>query len=114
MADVVAILYVADVIATAVFSYGRCYCHSFLWQMLLPLLCILLADVIVMFLLADVIAIVCVLFGWWQMLLLLWLLFLPHVGMLYHFIADVIAILLADVIAMLLLLYCGRCCGHYG
>ena len=64
----------------------------FLWQMLLPLLCILLADVVAIFLLADVIAIVCVLFGWWQMLLPLWLLFLPLVGMLYHFMADVIAI----------------------
>ena len=50
MADVVAILYVADVIATVIFSYSRCYCHSFV------------ADVIAMFLLADVIAIVCVLF----------------------------------------------------
>ena len=60
--------------------------------MLLPLLCILLADVVAMFLLADVIAIVCVLFGWWQMLLPLWLLFVPLVGMLYHFMADVIAI----------------------
>ena len=79
--------------------------------MLLPLLCFLtadvtpilfVADVIAMFLLADVTAIVCVLFGWWQMLLPLWLLFLPLVGM-YHFMADVTAILLADVIAMLLL-----------
>ena len=61
----------------------------FLWQMLLPLLCILLADVIAIFLLADVIAIV---FGWWQILLPLWLLFLPLVGMLYHFVVDVIAI----------------------
>ena len=69
--------------------------------MLLPLFCILLANVIASFLLADVIAIV---FVWWQMLLPLWLLFLPLVGMLYHFVADVIANLLADVIAMLLLL----------
>ena len=40
------------------FSYGRCYCHSFCGRCLLPLLCILLADVVAIFLLADVIAIV--------------------------------------------------------
>ena len=64
----------------------------FLWQMLLPLLCILLTDVINISLLADVIAIVGMLLGWWQMLLSLWLLFLPLVGMMYHSKADVIAI----------------------
>ena len=64
----------------------------FLWQMLLPLLCILLADVIAISLLADVIVIVGMLLGWWQMLLPLWLLLLPLVGMMYHSMADVIAI----------------------
>ena len=64
----------------------------FLWQMLLQLLCILLADVIAITLLADVIAIVGMLLGWWQKLLPLWLLFLPLVGLMYHSMADVIAI----------------------
>ena len=73
--------------------------------------CFSMADVIAIFLLAGVIAIV---FIWWQMLLPLWLLFLPLVGILYHFVADVIAILLADVIAMLCCCVCGRCYGHYG
>ena len=41
----------------------------FLWQMLLPLLCILYADVISISLLADVIDIVGMVLGWWQMLL---------------------------------------------
>ena len=83
------------------FSYGRCCCHSFLWQMLLPLYCILLADVI---------AILCwlVLLPWylyggrcychcgccfchlWEYCIILWQMLLPS--------------LLADVIAMLLLL----------
>ena len=88
-------------LANCCFAYGRCYCHSFCgrcychcyvfyWQMLLPYSCW-----------ADVIAIVCMLLDWWQMLLPLWLLFLPLEGMLYHSVADVIAILLANVIAML-------------
>ena len=63
-----------------------------LWQMLLPLLCILLADVIAISLLADVIAIVGMLLGWWQMLLPLWLLLLPLVENDVSFMADVIAI----------------------
>ena len=79
-------------LANCCFAYGRCYCHSFLWQILLPLLCILLADVIARSLLADVIAIVGMLLGWWQMLLELWPLLLPLVGMMYHSMADVIVI----------------------
>ena len=60
MADVIAILFVADVIAIS--------------------------------LLAVVIVIVGMLLGWWQILLPLWLLLLPLVGMMYHSMADVIAI----------------------
>ena len=71
MADVIAILFVADVIATVTY---------------------LLANGIAIFLLVDVIAIVCMLLGWWQMLFPPWLLFLPLVGILYHSMADVIAI----------------------
>ena len=93
-ADVIVILFVADIIATIMYFIGRCCCHSLyvvglvadvvatvavvlplvgmlyhLWQMLLPSL------------LADVIAILvccCVL---WQMLLPLWLMVLPFVRM---------------------------------
>ena len=64
MADVIAILFVANVIATVMF---------------------LLADVIAISLLADAIVIVHMLLGWWQMLL-------PLVGMMYHSMADVISI----------------------
>ena len=80
---------------------GRCYACILadvgqllfcIWQMLLPLLCILLADVIAISLLADVIAIVGMLLGWWQMLLPLWLPVVATCGMMYHSMADVIAI----------------------
>ena len=69
MADVIAILFVADVISTVMYF---------------------LADVIAISLLADVMAIVGMLLGWWQMLLPLWLLLLPLVGMMYHSMVDVI------------------------
>ena len=95
MADVIAIPFVTDVIATVTY---------------------LMAYVIAISLLADVIAIVGMLLGWWQMLLPLWLLFSPLVGTMYHSMADVIAIfcwlMLLPCLSVAVL--CGRCYCHYG
>ena len=69
MADVIAILFVADVITTVMYFIGRCYCHILVgW---------------------------CYCHSWYitrQMLLPMWLLLLPLVGMMYHSMADVIVI----------------------
>ena len=127
---------------------GRCYAYiladvcqccfciwqmslpCFLWQMLLPLVCIFIGKYYCHILLADVIAMICILLSLWQMLLPLWLLVLPLVGMMYHSIADVmaifrlmlvpclnVAVFLADVITTMgdgIAIYenfvIGRCC----
>ena len=100
----IVVLHMADVIAIL------------LWQMLFPLLCILLADVIAISLLADVIAIVGMLLGWWQMLLPLWLLLLPLVGMMYHSMADCYCHLCWLILlpCLCVAVFCGRCYCHYG
>ena len=93
MADVIAILFVAGVIATVMYFNCRCYCHILVGWCYCPTWYVtrMVADVIAISLLADVIALLGMLLGWWQMLLPLWLLLLPLVGMMYHSVADVIA-----------------------
>ena len=106
-------LYIGWYLPMVVSAYGRCYCHSFLWQMLLPLLYISIGRCYCHILLADVIAMICILLDWWQMLLPLWLLLLPLVGMMYHSMADVIAIFWANVNALFVCCcICGRCYCH--
>ena len=78
--------------ANVVFCIWQMLLPCFLWQMLLPLLCIFIGRYYCHILLADVIAMICILQSLWQMLLPLWLLLLPLVGMMYHSIADVMAI----------------------
>ena len=74
-----------------VFAYGRCYWHAFCGRYYCH--CdVFFGRYYCHILLADVIAMICILLSLQQMLLPLWLLLLPLLGMMYHSIADVMAI----------------------